>query len=177
MWPVILKRFEGSRLLEQYQHPISGYWTFDISHSAAQAQNLNAHINSSCCWDRSLCPATETFKRRTAEKKKHFHSHRSAKCHRLVLNPNIRLFWKKKKKNLSNGRQSVTCFKCKPASLKHFCLFSSDIMLKPEEKSSCHLQILSLVSLSKQVKPHLKQVKRSHPGGTFVFFGFRGGYN
>lgn len=68
------------------------------------------------------------------------------------------------------GRQRVTCFKCKPACLKHFFFFrSSDIMLKLEEELACQTQTLSLVSVSKQIQRCLKQVKWSHPEGRFVF--------
>lgn len=45
-------------------------------------------------------------------------------------------------------------------------------MLKLEEESTCQLQILSLVSISKQVELYLKQVKRSPLSGTFIFFCF-----
>lgn len=49
---------------------------------------------------------------------------------------------KKKEGKTGNGRQNVTCFKCKPACLKH--LFgSSDIMLKLEPAAE---KMLSLVS-------------------------------
>lgn len=75
---------------------------------------------------------------------------------------------KKLKKDLSNRGLSVARFKCKPACLERLHR-SSDSMLKLQDWSICQRQKASLVSIRKQVKLYLKQVKWSHPGSRLVF--------
>lgn len=72
MRPVIIKQIwqqcSISTVLLANNQQISNIFSF-TQHS--QALPLRAHVNSSCCWDRSLCPACETL-RRGEQQREHF---------------------------------------------------------------------------------------------------------